>query len=466
MTTVDGKVESKKVPRRQGDPGARSPALVAVGTKARPASAPAPRDAGNTSGAGINLSNAAMWDRIAQCESGGNWSINTGNGYYGGLQFDDRIVAGQRWRRLRLARRPGRRAPSRSPWPTATTPRPVSARGVARTLPDARPHPHDVRRIEVFGYRIPVAEYLDSFGRAPRVGAMVERASGFLGAAQIREIAADLGLRPTKQWGQNFVVDANTVKRIVRLRRGDRRRLGRRGRARASARSPSRLLPEVGHVTAVEVDPTLAQALPRHREPARTGIRRPPDARAGRRDAGRASCPTRSPTALVANLPYNVVGPGACCNFLEALPDPRAGAGHGAGSRSPSGSRPARARKTYGVPSVKAAWYAAVRLRGDRAPERCSGRCPTSTPAWCRSTDGGPPVDDGRRASTSSRCIDAAFAQRRKTLRAALAGLGGVGAAGRGVPARRRGRPPDPRRAARASTSSPPSPPPAPPCPD
>jgi uncharacterized protein YabE (DUF348 family) len=59
-------------------------ALVAVGTKARPAVV---RDAGNTSGAGINLSNAAMWDRIAQCESGGNWSINTGNGYYGGLQF-------------------------------------------------------------------------------------------------------------------------------------------------------------------------------------------------------------------------------------------------------------------------------------------------------------------------------------------------------------------------------------------
>ena len=91
--------------------------VVAVGTKARPvapkpvapkasapkasaprasaprASAPAP-SAGNTSGAGINLSNAAMWDRIAQCESTGNWSINTGNGYYGGLQFDIRTWLG------------------------------------------------------------------------------------------------------------------------------------------------------------------------------------------------------------------------------------------------------------------------------------------------------------------------------------------------------------------------------------
>ena len=44
-----------------------------------------------------------------------------------------------------------------------------------------------------------------------------QQSSGYLGAAQIRELAAGLGLRPTKQWGQNFVVDANTVKRIVRL---------------------------------------------------------------------------------------------------------------------------------------------------------------------------------------------------------------------------------------------------------
>ncbi len=56
--------------------------VLVVGTKKRPAPS-----AGNVSGAGINLANAAMWDRIAQCESGGNWHINTGNGYYGGLQF-------------------------------------------------------------------------------------------------------------------------------------------------------------------------------------------------------------------------------------------------------------------------------------------------------------------------------------------------------------------------------------------
>ena len=87
VTKVDGKVESKKIISATvtQQPVGR---IVAVGTKSRPT-----RDAGDTSGAGINLSNAAMWDRIAQCESGGNWSINTGNGYYGGLQF-----SGGTWR--------------------------------------------------------------------------------------------------------------------------------------------------------------------------------------------------------------------------------------------------------------------------------------------------------------------------------------------------------------------------------
>lgn len=82
VTYVDGKKSKAKVLSEKvvTKPTA---AVVKVGTKARPA-APS---AGNTSGAGINLANAAMWDRIAECESGGNWSINTGNGYYGGLQF-------------------------------------------------------------------------------------------------------------------------------------------------------------------------------------------------------------------------------------------------------------------------------------------------------------------------------------------------------------------------------------------
>lgn len=108
QTLQNGKVVSTK---RTGSKVTSQPVskVVVQGTKpkpapkpaaSRPASAPsrssasAPRAAapapssGSTSGAGINLSNAAMWDRIAQCESTGRWNINTGNGYYGGLQFD------------------------------------------------------------------------------------------------------------------------------------------------------------------------------------------------------------------------------------------------------------------------------------------------------------------------------------------------------------------------------------------
>ena len=83
---VDGKLESRS---QTGAQVTKNPVdqVVAVGTKVAAAPAAPPPSAGNTSGAGLNLANAAMWDRIAQCESGGNWHINTGNGYYGGLQF-------------------------------------------------------------------------------------------------------------------------------------------------------------------------------------------------------------------------------------------------------------------------------------------------------------------------------------------------------------------------------------------
>ena len=93
---VDGKLESRN---QTGAQVTKNPVgqVVAVGTKAATptptptprttVAAPPPPSAGNTSGAGLNLANAAMWERIAQCESGGNWHINTGNGYYGGLQF-------------------------------------------------------------------------------------------------------------------------------------------------------------------------------------------------------------------------------------------------------------------------------------------------------------------------------------------------------------------------------------------
>ncbi|CAN7493275.1 transglycosylase family protein [Terrabacter sp. LjRoot27] len=89
-TVVDGKVVSTK---EISSKVTKAPVdrILLVGTKDRPAAAPSTTSTGSTggssSGAGINLARAAMWDQIAQCESGGNWHINTGNGYYGGLQF-------------------------------------------------------------------------------------------------------------------------------------------------------------------------------------------------------------------------------------------------------------------------------------------------------------------------------------------------------------------------------------------
>ncbi|HBY21733.1 MAG TPA: resuscitation-promoting factor [Propionibacteriaceae bacterium] len=84
VTTVDGVVESQTMTSET----ITTPAVAQVtlvGTKAAAATDPAAADTGST--AGLNVANAAMWDRIAKCESSGNWHINTGNGYYGGLQF-------------------------------------------------------------------------------------------------------------------------------------------------------------------------------------------------------------------------------------------------------------------------------------------------------------------------------------------------------------------------------------------
>lgn len=73
---------------------------ITVGTKAKPVAQAAPAPAAsastgaNTGAAAPAMMNEAMWDKIAQCESGGNWSINSGNGYYGGLQFDIRTWIG------------------------------------------------------------------------------------------------------------------------------------------------------------------------------------------------------------------------------------------------------------------------------------------------------------------------------------------------------------------------------------
>lgn len=240
-----------------------------------------------------------------------------------------------------------------------------------------------------------------------------------LGPAEVRALAAELDLRPTKQRGQNFVIDPNTVRRIVR----------------DAQVTPDDVVLEVGpglgsltlallgvaqRVIAVEIDPVLAARLP-------ATIDEFAPEQADRfevlaADAMRVTeIPGPAPTALVANLPYNVSVP-VLLHLLTLLPSVERGlvmvqAEVADRLAAPPGS------KTYGVPSAKAAWFAAVRRSGAvgrnvfwPAPNVDSGLV-----AWTRRD---PPSTVADREQVFA-VIDAAFAQRRKTLRATLASLAG-----------------------------------------
>jgi 16S rRNA (adenine1518-N6/adenine1519-N6)-dimethyltransferase len=236
-----------------------------------------------------------------------------------------------------------------------------------------------------------------------------------LGAADVRRIAADIGLRPTKQRGQNFVIDANTVRRIVRT----------------SGVGPDDVVVEIGpglgsltlellatasRVVAVEVDDVLAHQLPR------TVADRAPEL-ASKLELVHADAmhledlPGPPPTALVANLPYNVSVP-VLLRFLErfdsltsALVMVQAEVAHrlaaGPGSR------------TYGIPSLKARWWADVELAGN-VGRSVFWPAPNVDSALVALRRHEPPAAAELRQRTFA-LVDAAFAQRRKTLRAALA---------------------------------------------
>ncbi|MEZ5115311.1 MAG: 16S rRNA (adenine(1518)-N(6)/adenine(1519)-N(6))-dimethyltransferase RsmA [Candidatus Nanopelagicales bacterium] len=246
---------------------------------------------------------------------------------------------------------------------------------------------------------------------------------GLLGAADVRALADRLGIRPTKQLGQNFVIDANTVRRIVRAAAvGEDDVVVEVGPGLGSLTLA--LLPHVAHVVAVEVDPVLAEALPG------TVAERLP-AYADRltvvaADALRLTdLPGDPPTALVANLPYNVAVP-VLLHLLATFPTLRRAlvmvqAEVADRLAADPGSR------VYGVPSVKARWYGTVRRAGSvgrtvfwPAPNVDSGLVLLERTA--------PPVTAATREEVFS-VVDAAFAQRRKTLRAALAGWAGSAAA-------------------------------------
>jgi 16S rRNA (adenine1518-N6/adenine1519-N6)-dimethyltransferase len=245
--------------------------------------------------------------------------------------------------------------------------------------------------------------------------------SVLLGPAEIRTRAAALGLRPTKTLGQNFLHDANTVRRIVRaadLQPGERvLEIG------PGLGSLTLGLLAAGHpVTAVEIDPLLAAALPdavRERMPAA-------DLQVVTADALRLTAvPGPAPGALVANLPYNVAVP-VVLHLLEIVPSLRRGlvmVQAEVADRLVAGP----GSRTYGVPSVKVAWYAAA-TRAGAVPPSVFWPVPNVDSGLVRLTRREPPASTAGRAAVFA-AVDAAFAQRRKTLRAALAGWAGSAAA-------------------------------------
>jgi len=244
-----------------------------------------------------------------------------------------------------------------------------------------------------------------------------------LGAAEIRALAADLDVTPTKRLGQNFVVDANTVRRIVQ----------------AAAVTPGEQVVEVGpglgsltlailetgaRVTAVEIDHRLAARLPqtaaRHGVPA--GALSVVDA-----DALRVTRLDAEPEVLVANLPYNVSVP-VLLHFLETFPQLRRGvvmvqAEVGERLAAPPGS------KAYGAPSVKAAWYGPWRLAGTVSRHVFWPVPNVDSVLVAFSRDPHPRGPDSERRRVFE-IVDAAFGQRRKMLRQSLSSvLGGSAAA-------------------------------------
>lgn len=251
--------------------------------------------------------------------------------------------------------------------------------------------------------------------------------SALLGPAEIRALAQRLNARPAKSLGQNFLHDANTIRRIVRtaaLRPGETvLEVG------PGLGSLTLGLLEAGHpVTAVEIDPTLAAALPD------TVAARLPsaDLRVVTGDAlSLRDLPGPPPTALVANLPYNVAVP-VLLTLLATLDSLQHGlvmvqAEVAARLAAPPGS------KVYGVPSVKAAWYSTA-TRAGAVPRAVFWPMPNVDSGLVRFVRRPPPaVPPGVTRADVFGVIDAAFAQRRKTLRAALAGWAGSAAAAEDV---------------------------------
>jgi len=246
-----------------------------------------------------------------------------------------------------------------------------------------------------------------------------------LGAAQIRELAAALDLKPSKSLGQNFVIDSNVCTKIVRT---------------AGVTSDDIALeigPGLGSLTlamlevaksviAVEIDPRLAQQLPitvaQHFE-------HPENLTVINKDALAVDDLPVEPTVLVANLPYNVSVP-VLLHLLEKFPTLRTGVVMvQAEVADRLAAKPGG--KEYGIPSVKAAWWADVKNVGtvSRSIFWPAPNVDSKLVGFTRRQTAG---SEESRAKVFT-IIDAAFAQRRKMLRSALSSLYGSSSAAEAI---------------------------------
>ncbi|KAA8887926.1 16S rRNA (adenine(1518)-N(6)/adenine(1519)-N(6))-dimethyltransferase RsmA [Nocardia colli] len=247
--------------------------------------------------------------------------------------------------------------------------------------------------------------------------------AALLGPAEVRVLAERLGVRPTKQLGQNFVHDANTVRRIVAAAGVGRDDVVLEVGPGLGSLTLA-LLDVVDSVVAVEIDPVLAEHLPvtvADRAPELADRLKVVEA-----DALRVAATDLPvvPTALVANLPYNVAVP-VLLHLLAELPSIAVSL---VMVQAEVADRLAAApgSRIYGVPSVKAGFFGTVRRAGAvgtqvfwPVPRVDSGLVRVdryTEPPW--------PIDEEHRRRVWE-VVDAAFAQRRKTLRAALSGWAG-----------------------------------------
>jgi len=254
-------------------------------------------------------------------------------------------------------------------------------------------------------------------------GVVSEMGVRLLGAGDVREIAGRLGVRPTKRLGQNFVVEQGTVRQIAALaapRNGDVILEVGPGLGSLTLALLEAAADVQARLVAVEIDPVLAGELPR------TIAERAPKL-ADRVDVITADAlalrapDVAKPTVLAANLPYNVAVP-VVLHLLAEFPSLARGVVMvqaevadrmcaGPGSR------------VYGAPSAKLAWFAAARLAGT-VPRSVFWPVPNVDSRLVAFTHRDPPATTASRDQVF-RVIDAAFGQRRKTLRAALAGGAG-----------------------------------------